>query len=914
MLAIGPYQRIIPFVNIQEIKIDLDAAGNTFVLISISNEAIRTGSTKRFSNYLYLTPNKAEIDALASNKEKLIKRIKMDAPNRMNLTLSNKDFKLKSNIDGPNGPQVYNNVYTVRRNIAQATGNMYALVVSYKQTSSRYIIGNIAKETILLKGMSPTSTSLYVLNKSFTGYGDVGAIWPSSAHLRAGHIMAGNTHTSAPHPALTQRTILNTKIKDFRILKRADSLSFSPTVSRHVAETYISPIELSRNKEGSVHGFFSLDHLSFAIANTNFGRLIKNDKALLAATQIKDVVVYQKIVKEDASNNELTPGRFKGCSLEQVSRFKRVASLNDGLQIISTFNQNSILNMSFIDQTTKNYSGNMLEYKVEIIFQDQTRETILLATDRLSKSIKKYDSNKPTVTPQISKNLIDIYITTLGTVYGVSPFKTISGSAWQLYLMSMLADVGADAVNNKGRVLKVIRNLAVKLRNVVKPTTNITSGGPNFNSKIYNSNIDGTLRLEKIFAQKYRATDSRSVGLDYLDNIIQNAESPTPVISHAALSVRAAAEVTKYSINNPNVGFINQVGFLTPQAVSLGANPIVIPSTTLGENLSTLGDDSQIRNSLGGSPADGRDTGQFSSLIRSNAEGYQITNLETTKPESVNTLETLAQYGISIVQSNSSLRKFVFDEKIVTPKDIDSQNYLSSGSNFSTVDTSDSAISGSSDSIIKRANLNFRATNSALADELVNQSVTKFNNITRMTNTSNISGSLAFQKSKEDFSLIENSDTMTNVLNFGSIAQVQYLAGYDPQAGIESPSWALLDKNMYDMTVSQNKPLICRLVKMSNTLDVPVAVDLQPLASFFILGNAGSIITFTTSTQTYFNTLKALARRNGDMIEFLTMTDGLYAQNIPFAQSSKGANGVVGLTPSEGLPVTQQITSPGKGY
>ena len=889
MLAIGPYQRIIPFVNIQEIKIDLDAGGNTFVLISVSNEVIRTGSTKRFSNYLYLTPNKAEIEALASNQDRLIEQIKADAPNRMNLALSSKDFKLKSNIDGPNGPQVYNNIYTVRRNIAQATRNMYALVVSYKQTSSRYIIGNIAKETIMLKGMSPTSTNLYTLTKSLTGYGEMKAIWPASAHTRAGHIMAGNTHTPEPHPTLAPRTILNTKIKDFRIFRGADSLSFTPRATPLTGETYISPIELSRNKEGSVHGFFSLDHLSFAIANTNFGRLIKNDKALLAATQIKDVVVYQKIVKEDASSNELTPGRFKGCSLEQVSRFKRVASMNDGLQIISTFNQNSILNMTFVDQTTKGYNGNMLEYKVEIIFQDQTRETILLAADRLSKSIKKYDSNKPIAAPQISKNLIDIYITTLGTVYGADPFRTISGSAWQLYLMSMLADVGADAVNNKSRVLKVMRSLAVKLHNVVRSTTNITSGGPNFNSKIYNSNIDSTLRLEKIFAQKYRVTDSRSVGLDYLDNIIQNAESPTPVISHAALSVRAAAEVTKYSINNPNVGFINQVGFLTPQAVSLRANPIVIPSTTLGNS-----------------------TGQFSSLIRSNAEGYQITNLETTKPESVNTLETLAQHGISIVQNNSSLRKFVFDEKIVNPKDIDSQNYLSSGSNFSTVETSGSDISGSSDSIIKATNLNYRAPNSALADELVNQSVTEFNNITRMTNTSNISGSLALQKSKEDFSLIENSDTMTNVLNFGSIAQVQYLAGYDPQAGIESPSWVLLDQSTYDMRASENKPLICRLVKMSNTLDVPVAVDLQPLASFFILGNAGSTITFTTPTQTYFNTLKALARRNGDMIEFLTMTDGLYAQNIPFAQPSTSAASIAAVATV--LPTPQQITSPGTGY
>ena len=888
MIAIGPYQRPIPFVNIQEVKLDWDPVGNAFVLISVSNETIRTGTTKHFSNYVYLTSNKVEIDTLASNTTALIEKIRVDAPNCINLSLSNKDFKLKSSINGPNGSQIYNNVYTVRRNLTPGSRNIYALVVSYKQTSSRYIVGNIAKETILLKGMSPTSTSLYTLNESYTGFGDVKAIWPGAAHLNATHIMAGNTHTPTPHPTLAPNTILNVKMKDFRILKAADSLSLSPTVPQHAGDTYISPIELSRNKKGNVHGFFSLDHLSFAIANTNFGRIIKNKTALLSATQIKDVVVYQKIVKEDASGSSLTPGRASGGSLDQISRFKRVASLKDGLQIISTFNQNSILNMTFIDQTTKNYSSNMLEYKVEIIFQDQTRNAISLAADQLSSRIKKYDSEKPAASPQTSKILIDTYLTSLGFIYGPAPFSTTSASAWQLYLMSMLANLGDDAGANEGRVLKVMRSLAVKLRAIISSTSNITSGGQNLNSKIYTSNTDGTLRLEKIFAQKYRVTDNRSVGLDYLDSIIQNAEKPAPVVSYTAMSSRTNAEVEKYSVNNPNIGSINQVGFLTPQSVGLRANPIAVSSTTLENS-----------------------TGHFSSLIRSAAEDAPAMNLETAKPEAVNTLETLAQHGISITQNDSSLRKFVFDEKIVTPEAIDSQNYLSTGSHFSMADSGESSVSGSTDSIITSAKLNFRATSSPLAVELVNQSVTEFSNITKITNKSNISGSLALQKSKEDFSLIENSDTMTNILNFGSIAQVQYLAGYDPKAGIGSPRWTLLDQTMYNMIVSENKPLICRLIKMSDTLDVPVVLNLQPLASLFILGAARAITPNHSPRQTYSNTMNLLARQNSDMLVYLTMTDALYAQNIPFAASSEARSSIgAAAAPS---PVPPQITGPESG-
>ena len=119
------------------------------------------------------------------------------------------------------------------------------------------------------------------------------------------------------------------------------------------------------------------------------------------------------------------------------------------------------------------------------------------------------------------------------------------------------------------------------------------------------------------------------------------------------------------------------------------------------------------------------------------------------------------------------------------------------------------------------------------------------------------------------------------------------------------------------MAVSENKPLICRLAKMSDTLDVPVDLNLQPLASLFILGTARSITPNATPRLTYSNTLNALTSQNNGMLEYLTMTDALYAQNIPFAASSEVGSSIAAASSIEAAtvpsPVLPQITGPESG-
>ncbi len=113
------------------------------------------------------------------------------------------------------------------------------------------------------------------------------------------------------------------------------------------------------------------------------------------------------------------------------------------------------------------------------------------------------------------------------------------------------------------------------------------------------------------------------------------------------------------------------------------------------------------------------------------------------------------------------------------------------------------------------------------------------------------------------------------------------------------------------MIVSENKPLICRLIKVSDTLDVPVVLNLQPLASLFILGAARAITPNHSPRQTYSNTMNLLARQNSDMLVYLTMTDALYAQNIPFAASSEVGSSIGAATAPS--PVPPQITGPESG-
>ena len=894
MIAAGPYRRSIPFATIQQIKIDVDTENHVLVTLSISNEVGRVKSSVNFSNYIFLTSRKGMIDTLSLNPDRLIEHIKANTSNTKNLHLFPQDFAPKAKLAIPTNASLYHNVYEETRRFGKSVKTLYALVASYRKNKGQYVIGNIVKETILLKGFSPTNSTLYTLSQTAAGYGVKGAVWPGSAHSNGEVIMAGNIHTETAHPNLSSESTLNAKTKDMRILKLAERFSLSSRPKRVPKNAYLSAATFSRNKAGNVHGLFSLDHLSFAQENADFGFLIKANSSLLSATGIKDIIVYQKVVKVDDAGNDLTPGYFAPAGLKQENLFRRVASLKRGLRIINRGNQSSILNISFVDRTAKEYSSNLLEYKVEVIFDDQTKEALLLVAKKLRDQLARYERRPSKLSIRPAKQLIDTYLASIGFILGSAAFARISSNAWQKYFLSLMSGVTPEDNDRRQRVLTMIQSFAASLKAILSPTKNITGDGADFNSKIYNVKKDSGLRLVKTFPQKYSVTDYKSVGLDYVDDIISNPRGAMPVISYAKMTARVDEEVKKYSVTNPNAGSINKVGFLTPRSVSLRANPLAVSTTSLDNS-----------------------TGNFVALIRSKKDENPATSLETKKTSGTNMREILNQSGIAIAQNNSSLRKVVFDNNIVNPLAVDSENYFSSTSNFVIAETAaDARVSGSSESIIKSSQLEDRSVQSLLVSELVSQTVTKFNNITRITNPSAIRGSLALRKTQEDSLLLKHSDSMTNIVNFGSLVQVQYLAAYNPLIGVKHQNWTLLNQQIYNRALENKEALICRLVKVSNTVDAPTILHLQPLASVFVLGPVRRNRAMGTYTALYQKMVGAFSKSNNSL-NYLNSPDILYAKNIPFPTEEalrESAPAATRATRTRGPGTRRRNITRGAGY
>ena len=854
MFATGPYKRPVPFVTVQGITVNDNVDGeNLNISIEISNEVAKVPRLVQFSNYCLVHSDKRKFNSLVSNPSRLMRHIMGDKKNVRSLALGKGDFQIKAALDAEKGTNIFNNTYSITR-VVPRTGQLYVAVVSYIEHKESLLFGNITKEIILSKNQTPTNSYVYRLAETVSGYGKAGAIWPGAVHRHEGVFMAGNVHTAAKHPEVSQEVVVTTKIKDLRVLREAEG--FSVIAGPNTSNTsYLSPITLSRNVRGDVHGLFSLSHIDFARENSQFGSLIKNPASLLSATPLEDVVVYQKVVKEDTAGNALTPGRPSRCAITEVSTFKQVASLNNGVQLVNRFNSNQILNFSFIDATAQEYQSNMLEYKVEIVLKDETQEAMRLTTQSLATALKIQESAQDSLSPQQLKSLVDTYLSAVGYLLGPAAFETRSASSYQQNLLALI-NAGAEM---RGQVIQLIRDFSVGVTEATQPTKNITYGGSDYNSFIYRSKRDNTVRLTHTFQDKFKILYRKGIGLEYVDSTILNAGTPIPGISYPSLESRVTLEVEKYAINNPNAGSINKYGYLTPVAARLRDNPIVVPSTSLANS-----------------------TKNFTGIIRSTIDTNPALSLEPAKSVSTNMVETLSQAGIGVKTNNISIVQIANATETQGEQTADSTNYLPTGSGFATVDTpQDFIVSGSSEVIAVSNVIPERLEASPLVNTMVNQTVTNFSVVSSIANQANIIGSIPLQKAREDANALLEADSMTNLVNFGSIVQIQYLSSYSQVMGIRQQNWELLTREIYERARAADASLWCRLVLMSETLNAPNLVRLEPLASLFVLGLAPQFQPQLDYQERFEQIRNNLQQTNSQALTSMDSSDTLYAANIP---------------------------------
>jgi hypothetical protein len=253
-------------------------------------------------------------------------------------------------------------------------------------------------------------------------------------------------------------------------------------------------------------------------------------------------------------------------------------------------------------------------------------------------------------------------------------------------------------------------------------------------------------------------------------------------------------------------------------------------------------------------------------------------------PPSTTIASIFATAGAAVIPLQESLREVLFPESDPVAPPVPPNMFMGAMSLFNFGgNTGASSLSGSSQTI------QFQAANSSpfgiaqlapAAQWILNQQLANNSVPTTVNNPSNIPNSLALAKFNEDNTIIENSNTLSNIVNFEELVRVEYLQAYDPNFGAAKPVWKILDIATFERAQTDNDSLLCRLVSLSNVIDIDTDLGLPPLNTIFILGssnistpplNSAAVI---NQIQNYITSLNSSSNINS-----LTNPEIYYAQN-----------------------------------
>ena len=94
------------------------------------------------------------------------------------------------------------------------------------------------------------------------------------------------------------------------------------------------------------------------------------------------------------------------------------------------------------------------------------------------------------------------------------------------------------------------------------------------------------------------------------------------------------------------------------------------------------------------------------------------------------------------------------------------------------------------------------------------------------------------EKAKTDEPSVQDSNSLTNMVNYGLISEVQYLEPYDEKQGVKKQNWKRLDSITFENAKKANSPLVCRTQKISNTVELSPDINIETMGSVFIIGES----------------------------------------------------------------------------
>jgi len=858
-ISLGPYKRGLPFITIQDVRFDTNEENEYILTVGLSNERTVTSGGKlrdaSFGNFIYFSSDKSEIDAIASDNSILIDIIRKNPKNKFFFNVGKEDFEYKADAEG--GIEIYN-FFHQKRFTLQQSPNLYVLACVFIERKNNFFIGNVIKETILSNNLSPVTADIYSLGETQQSYGSTNSVWPGSAHVHSNQVMAGNTHTTEPHPGLSRTSVLNVRLKDLRVVKAARNLSFDFTT---VEESYFSPLTLSRGKAGVINGSFTFNLLNYAKNNSKLGGLIQNSISLLASATIKDIIIYQRIVGRDARGNSLTPGASGLCGLKEANPFKMVASLGNNCQIVTNINeqQPEYYEIFFLDDTTIDVNSGQAEYKAEIVLNDNTDQLVINSISSLKRNIKMINDVK-----QIQDNLdtyddiIVDYLASVRTIFGNLPFSTFSSLFWRKNLLSLINRFNPNYDSDKYLFLSLLGEYVSKLEKILVQYASSESNIRD-DSKIYNSQKDRLLRVTKQFKEIYQFVGTRNYGLNYIEQAIGDRQGIVPAISFRDYGERASSEVSKYEIANTQVATLNPYGFLSPISLNMTPNPIEISTDS-----STVTNDSVL---------------PIVSAKVGNRRSFEInTSLgsDNSKRDIFNSL------GVGFTKNQIPLRENLASRRRLY-RTLDSEDYFSATSEFVYETTPAQSVSGSKETNIELKKVS-SIFNSALSGDIIDSAITLFNKPTVVTNTEMLDGSPAFQKLNEQSDFLENATAASKAINFNSVVRVHYLESYAPGMGVGQQNWTLLTEQKYENAQQNSQALVCKLVKVSDAIGTGDILEMEPMSSLFVLGapSVGNRITIRPNELVSSVRDAVLQEADSSVLDDVSV---LYSKNLPMTSA-----------------------------
>tara|TARA_R100000008_G_scaffold75914_3_gene55401 strand:- start:5082 stop:8615 length:3534 start_codon:yes stop_codon:yes gene_type:complete len=848
-VSLGPYSTCLfaPVVTIQAISSDIGYSAGVprrmHIRMEISNEkALGNQRVGNFKNFVMVSPDIEMLNRLCYDKDYLVRFIK-GAPSRrpwspgkiyrssasfkttISKSLPQKEWKEKAPLGTRPGQTTWNWTYDAEF-VINYNPNVYVLVVSYAEYKGSIDVKKMSmlQDTILQNGLVPPRTQLFRLAETMEGFGVRGSLWPTAVHMYLGNnkIMAGPVHTIAKHPMVTAQNVTNFKNIDLRILDASNRLrlDFLPPVSlRDAVSAYVSEPTLSRNGDGLIHGFFSFDLFEYARDNTEFGRFLRVGESLSSTCRIKDIVVYSKLAGQTMKGNSLTPGNQgeSPCGTGKTDQYKKVASLGDNLDIISTSNDGEVLNIAFMDRSAINHTEGHMQYRIEVLVIDETRNALQGILEKLNTTLKQCEGlprEKEHKGPW--NKLVSQYMAALMFIFGKEEILGFTVPYWKRNLLALTSKFNQSLVGGDGYGLLVqhIRNVVGQIADLL-----VSKTGPKTNrsgakkSRVRAVKRSPYLMMEKEFKTKFQIQGNRNVGLDYLDSKLTNTFGVMPTLAYGVMVDRVEEEKQKYSVSNPNAVGINAFGFLSPAAVSLSNNFARVPTTCIEASTDSL-----------------------SSLQRNKTNtNTSVMNPQKSLSSEKNKMTILNSIGVVATPYPISLGKLVAAKGLTKSKEADSRHMLSNDSKFTEANTSKTAQTGSIQSNIKGIFTSATLANSPLVNTIVNKQAAGFKEV-RPQNLGSIAGSLAGAKLQDNEEITTQINSLSNVINFGSLVRVEYLEGFDHLYGISAPNWVPMTEEAHKAAEANEDTLVCRLVQITNTVNVRGDLGLRPLATLFALG------------------------------------------------------------------------------